>query len=152
MKRLLRGGIRRPGATLEATEGSMSVRHRDERGETLVEICIALVIIGAVLSAFFAALATATTASKSQRDLVTADAVLRDYAEATKAAVRLSCASGGTYTVAYAPPSGFSVNALAGQPCPVTTGSPDAMAPQVDFTVSMPNGSTKPLSINVRAP
>ena len=131
----------------------MSTLHRDERGETLVEIVIALVIIGAVVSAFFAALATSATASKSHRDLVTADAVLRDYAEATKSAVRSSCSGGGaTYTVTYAPPTNFSVNPLSGRACPPTTGTPDAMAPQVDLTVTLPNGHTKQLSIDVRTP
>lgn len=131
----------------------MSTLHRDERGETLVEICIALVIIGAVIGAFFAAMTTSATASKSHRDLVTADAVLRDYAEATKTAVRSACGSGAaTYTVSYTAPANFSVNPLVGQACPPTTGAPAAMAPQVDLTVTLPNGLPKTLSINVRTP
>jgi type II secretory pathway pseudopilin PulG len=125
----------------------MSKQHRDEIGETLVEICIALVILGAVVSSFFAGFSTATKASSTHRDLVTADAALRDYAEATKTAVRAGCTGGSTYTVSYSPPAGFTVNPLAGQTCPSTTA-----VKQVDLTVTMPNGHTKPLSIFVRKP
>jgi Tfp pilus assembly protein PilV len=126
----------------------MRNRQRDQRGETLVEICISLVLIGAIVSGFFAAYSTSVNASTSHRDLVTADTVLRDYAEVTKAAVRTDCTTAGaTYDVSYAPPSGFSVNDLTGQACP-STGS----TAQVDLTVTMPNGHTKTLSIAVRTP
>src|SRR5439155_12429460 len=87
------------------------MRERDEAGMSLVEIVIAIVILGAVVSALLAALATAAISSKSHRDLVTADAVLRDYAESTKSAVRASCTSAGaTYSVTYLPPNGFTTS------------------------------------------
>jgi Tfp pilus assembly protein PilV len=124
----------------------MSHRRRDERGETLAEICLTLVLMGAIVSAFFAAYSTSVSTSTSHRDLVTADAVLRDYAEATKAAVRSDCTgAGSTYDVSYTPPSGFTVNSLTGRACPSTTS-----VQQVDLSVTMPNGRSQSLTIAVR--
>jgi type II secretory pathway pseudopilin PulG len=127
------------------------MRRRDESGETLVEIVIALVILGFIVSAYLASLATASTSSKTHRDLVTADAVLRDYAEATKGAVRASCAgSATTYTVSFSSPSGFAPpTPVPGstQPCPATTS-----VSVVHLTIAMPNGTVKSLDIDVRAP
>jgi len=124
------------------------MRERDEAGMSLVEIVIAIVILGAVVSALLTALATASISSKSHRDLVTADAVLRDYAEAVKSVVRSSCtSSGATYSVTYSPPSGFTTNSLTGQSCP----APTSMQ-LVHLTVTLPNVSTKSLDINVRSP
>jgi type II secretory pathway pseudopilin PulG len=120
----------------------------DETGDTLVEILIALVIIGIVMASFFGAITTTATASKTQRDVVTADAVLRDYAESAKQAARDTCNSGNagaafapTYT---APPnSGISVTAT-GLTCPTVT----RVSPVV-ITAQLPNGVTKPLTIDV---
>ena len=66
----------------------MGVRVRDETGDTLLEIILAIVIIGLVVGAFFATYATQGSGSTAHRTLVTADGVLRGYAEATKSAVR----------------------------------------------------------------
>ncbi len=127
----------------------MPPTRRNERGETLAEICVALVIIGAVIGAFFAANSTTSKASESHRELVTADATLRDYAEATKTAVRSQCADvSSTYSVSYTPPTGFSVNPLSAQPCP----APATAVQALELTVTLPNGTTKTLSIDVRTP
>jgi type II secretory pathway pseudopilin PulG len=122
-------------------------RH-DEAGTSLIEIVIALVVLGGVVASLMAALVTSSTASNTHRDLVTADTVLRDYAEATKQAVRSSCtADGATYDVSYTPPNRFTVNALTAQPCPsATTTQP------VHLTVTLPSGTTKDLDIRVRTP
>ena len=50
--------------------------------------CSAVVIIGLVVGAFFATYTTQGSGSTAHRTLVTADGVLRGYAEATKSAVR----------------------------------------------------------------
>ncbi len=124
-------------------------RRRDQRGTTLIEIVIALVILGGLVSTLLAALATASQGSKAHRDLVTADAVLRDYAEAAKAAVKTSCAgAGGTasYSVSYTPPNGFTVSALGTQPCPAPTATSE-----LDLSVTLPNGAVRTLSILVRS-
>ena len=133
----------------------MQTRRRDETGDTLVEIVIALVIIGIVVGSFFAAITTSASASKAQKDFVTADAVLRNYAEATKQEVRSpSCSTSGTPldTSGYpAVPSGFSV--LAAQPggnvpvCPAVTS-----VERIDITATLPSGNQQHLSIAVRAP
>jgi len=125
-----------------------------ENGESLVEILIAMVIIGLVVSAYFASYATASISSKAQRDLVTADAVLRNYAEAVKSAVRdpingCGKASPTTFTVVYAPPTGFTVSStlsLTGQSCPgVTTVRSEHL--MVGWS-----GHTRSLDIEVRTP
>ena len=119
-----------------------------ERGDTLVEILAALVIISVVVIGFFSSAFTAITGSKTHRDLVTSDAVLRDYAETIKSAVRTQCVNGAsTYTASYTPPSGFSVNQLGVQTCPPAT-SPA----QLTLTVSLPEGLPKTLQIVVRTP
>ena len=138
----------------------MRLQRRDQRGDTLIEIIFAVVIMGIVVSALFASFATASTASKAGRDYVTADAVLRNFAEATKAAVRTSCtAPGATFSVNYPSliPAGSGItttNTNANQSCPPVTGSPAAQAPTINFTVSVPNGAhtQRTLSIAVRTP
>jgi hypothetical protein len=128
----------------------MRVARRDQNGETLFEIVMALVVIGLVVGAFLAAYATSATGSKAHRDLVTADAVLRDYAEATKSAVRAACVGGSTYTVPYTAPGGYTLDppSATSQSCPaaVTT------VKQIDLTVTMPNGNDRRMSIRVRTP
>jgi Tfp pilus assembly protein PilV len=129
----------------------MRPQDRNEAGETLIEVLISLVVIGAVVAAFFSAIVTTSTATKSQRYYVTADAVLRDYAESAKQGARDTCTSSNTGTaipVSYAPgpSSGFTV-AATGLTCP----SPTTVNPVV-ITATLPNGVQKKLSINVRTP
>jgi type II secretory pathway pseudopilin PulG len=126
-----------------------TLRRREQAGETLIEILIAVVIMGLVISAIFATYATAATSSKSQRDLVTADAELRDYAEAAKAAAKTCTTAGQGLTLPPpAAPYTFPVTS-AGLVCPssVTT------VQRVDITVT-PTGGTPPqkLSIDLRIP
>jgi type II secretory pathway pseudopilin PulG len=134
------------------------VRARNTAGETLVELCIAIAIIGAVVASYFGAWTTAGTASGSARDLVTADAILRTYAESAKSAVRDSCATSSTstpastFTVTYpdALPPGFTISSspsLTNQGCPAVT----AVLP-ITLTVTLPSGPTKSLDIAVRTP
>ena len=85
---------------------------RSESGETLLEIIMALVIIGLVVSAYFATFSTQASGSSLQRNLVTADGLLRNYAEATKSAVRANCGTSPTFTPTMPTlPTGFSVSA-----------------------------------------
>jgi prepilin-type N-terminal cleavage/methylation domain-containing protein len=131
----------------------------DERGDTLIEVIISLIIIGVVGGAFFAAIATSSTASKSHRDLVSADAVLRDYAEATKSAVRDATNGCGksnptTFTVVFPPPEytmppGFTVSStpsLVNQACPSVT------SVQSEHLTVTWGGHSKSLDIVVRTP
>ena len=142
----------------------MTSRRHHETGETLVEILIAIVVIGIVGSAAFYAISVGAMSSKSQRDFVTADHLLRNSAEATKAAVRSACASGGpTYSVAYsalpAPDTSqtwhqyyetdrhFTLPTDIANPCPGPTATPT-----VQLSVTMPSGTQKSVSIVVRSP
>lgn len=128
------------------------LEERDENGMTLIEVILALVILGAVVSALMSALVTTSTASRSHRDLATADAALRDYAEAYKAAVRATCVGGATtYTVSFTAPSGFTPSPAPGtsQSCPAGVTS----IKTVTVSIALPNGTTtKTLSIAVRSP
>jgi type II secretory pathway pseudopilin PulG len=133
----------------------MQKQAHNEAGESLVEVLISLVIIGIIVSAFFAAISTTSKATSTQRDTVKADAVLRDYAETAKQAVRDTCTSsnaGAPVTVTLPPeqlPSGFSVTST-GLTCPSLTTPP--YVNKVDITATLPNGVPKVLSINVRTP
>lgn len=125
-----------------------------DRGDTLIEILMAVVLIGVTFSAFAIALATGSTSSTAHRDLVTADALLRDYAEGAKAAARAQCPASTTYTTTTTSiPSGFSVangNGFTGTNgvCPTAT----ATVQEADFTVTLPGGTQRSLAINVRTP
>jgi type II secretory pathway pseudopilin PulG len=130
-----------------------------ESGESLVEILIALVIIGLVVSAYFATFWTSSTGSTTHRSLVTADAVLRDYAEAIKRAVRdpdptpgagCGAPSSTTFTVTYTQLAGFPVSsnpAVIAQPCP-----PPATVQHEVLTVTLPSGMQRSMTIEVRTP
>lgn len=112
------------------------MRMRDETGASLVEIVIAIVLLGVVVSALMAGLTTAARSSKSHRDLTTADTVMRSYAEATKEAVRSQCNGAATYTVAHTPAPGFTASGASGN-CP-SPSSPETLT----LMVNGPNGST----------
>ena len=131
-------------------------RTRDERGDSLVEIVMSIVLIGLVVGAFFATFSTGATGSSAQRDLATADAVLRDYAESIKAAVADQTTGCGatnptTFIVDYTPPAGFQVDSAprvdVAQPCP-----PKTDVRIETLTVTMPNKRQNTLEIGVRTP
>ena len=131
---------------------------RNTAGETIVELCIAIVIMGAVVASFFSAWTTSATSSKAARDFVTADAVMRTYAEATKSAVRSACATSSasqpsaTFSVTYPNPlpNGFSTASspeLTNVACP-----PVSSVQPITLTVTLPSGVTRSLVIAVRTP
>src|SRR5258708_32672919 len=82
-----------------------------QRGETLVEVLVAIVLLGAISSAYFLAASTQTRASSLNKELVQADAVSRSYAELAKAVVRIGCPAGTSFTVDTSTfPSGFTAS------------------------------------------
>ncbi len=131
----------------------MTTRWKSEQGDTLLEIVVAMVLIGIVVAAALATFTTQGSGSTTQRSVVTADTVLRRYAETTKAAARAQCASGTTYTVTFTPPSGYSVNPLVNQACPpaATTSTASQPWPPVTLTVTLPNSQTRSLTLVVRS-
>lgn len=139
-----------PGSRDISGKSSMRTCRHDESGETLVEILVAMIVIGIVVGALFATIATASTASKSQKDFVAADVALRSYGELTKEAVRAGCPglAGKAFTVPYTAPPGSTIVVTAiGLTCP----SPTSVG-KVDITAALPGGATKKLSVNVRTP
>ncbi len=127
---------------------------RNERGETLVEVVMAIVLMGAIVAGYFTAYSTAANASTSTKNLATADTILRSYAEVVKASVErgTGCTAGAPLNVTYpqtgqpALPSGFTASLSNSPTCPSTT-----QVQTVAITVTMPNGSTRELDIDVRA-
>jgi prepilin-type N-terminal cleavage/methylation domain-containing protein len=124
----------------------MPTSRYNDRGDTLIEIIIAVVLIGLIFSAFTTMIAMSSTGSATHRNLVTADALLRSSAEATKAAARAQCnsANAGTGTFVASYPTSVTPSALK---CPALNA-----VSQVDLTATLPNTPTRVLSIDVRAP
>ncbi len=122
-------------------------RGRGDLGDTLVEILFAVVIIGITVAALMSSLANAGNAANVQRNSVQIDLVMRNYAEATKSAVQ-SCVDGGTYTVAYAPPAGFTASAT-----PTGNQCPRVSVPVVlQLNVTAPLGVRQAMQIRIRTP
>jgi Tfp pilus assembly protein PilV len=138
---------RRTTASRREWCGGRKERGRRDRGETLIEVVITVVIIAISVTALISSLATTGSAGQTQRNSVLADTVLRNYAEATEAAVR-SCQSGATYTVAYTPPTGFSVTTTpATSACPIPTSTQT-----LTLSVTGPAGFRDAMQIKVRTP
>jgi type II secretory pathway pseudopilin PulG len=126
-------------------------RARSERGSTLVEVLIAMAIMGTAVVAIIAGMSSLFTSSGQGRQSTTAGIVARDYAEALQLAVaqpNVWCST--SYTVVYTPPSGYSVTPSYSA-CPVNNSS----TPQfqtVTLTVTEPNTKTETLRMAVRKP
>ena len=118
-------------------------------GETLVEVLLTVVIVGLTVTSLLSSLGTTSKAGAAQRVGVQSDVVMRNYAEATKAAVQTQCvAAGGTYNVGYVQPPGFSVSG-AGSSCP--SPSSTTLTP-LQLKVVDPLGRQLTMSIKVRTP
>ena len=129
------------------TNGTMMRAGRDA-GETLIEIVVTIVIVGLTITALLSSLATVGNASNAQRRSVQTDVVMRNYAEATKAATQ-TCVVGGTYTVVYpAPlPTGFTLSG-AGTTCPTQVTVPQLLT----LTVTGPFGPPTTMQMKVNTP
>jgi type II secretory pathway pseudopilin PulG len=158
----------------------MSNRHIDrssEAGETLVEMLIAIAVIGIAVTAILGALLTSITASTQHRGLAVEDTLLRSYAEQAKQQIELqtptssalyqpSCQA--SYTVNW-PPAGLTVPAgydvkisnikywstsagVAGGFVDSATCQLDSGLQLITVTASGPSGLTQQLSFVVRKP
>lgn len=124
------------------------MRARGDTGETLVEILLTVVIIGATVTALVASLGTASNAGNAQRIGVRTDVVMRNYAEATKAAVAEDCVGAPTYSVVFTPDAGFTVSTE-----PIGTTCPTVDAPRVlRLKVIGPTGLQQTMQIRVGTP
>lgn len=88
-----------------------------EAGMTLVEVLVALTILGLAVAGITQSLGGASIASAAHRRTVSADTVVRDYAEAVKDWVvnggYANCAASGAYNdtaIGFATPAGFKVS------------------------------------------
>lgn len=99
-------------------------RLRDDRGETLVEVLVAVAILGIASVAVVGGLQLSVKASDINRKQTTGGTYVRTYAESierylTTTANYVKCAGAGTYTpavVGFTVPDGYSAQQLASQP------------------------------------
>ena len=68
---------------------SQIARHRNESGDTMVEVLLALVIMGLTIASALAAFATTLSATTEHRTLATNDTVLRSFVETATYDLRL---------------------------------------------------------------
>jgi type II secretory pathway pseudopilin PulG len=135
----------------------MKMRARRDGGETLIEVLFTIVIVSITFSALFTGLATAGKAGNLQRISVQADVVMRNFAEATKSAAQ-TCVypGGGTYTVVYPVPSGFTATVSgvgAGTGVGVGSTCPSVTATQLlTLTVNGPLSYSVTMPIKVSTP
>ena len=121
--------------------------HRRDVGESLLEIVMTVVIIGITVSALVSGLASAAGAGESHRQSVRSDTVMRNYAEAAKAAAR-SCIEGERLAVSYTAPAGYRISTSPASPvCP-------SVKETLSLTLSVvsPNGSRDDMTVVVRTP
>jgi type II secretory pathway pseudopilin PulG len=101
-------------------------RRVDEAGDTLIEVLVAIVIIGLTAVALMGTLTTTITSTAEYRSLATVDTVLKNFAEAIKDKVQLAptdgtiptdntmyktCATQSTYQIATEYPTSVGVGA-----------------------------------------
>lgn len=90
-----------------------------ERGESLLELVIAIALMGVAIVAVMSGLTTTVLLSDVQRKEATASSTVRNYASALQQFVAsghyVACASAGTYVVpGFTPPAGFTARVVAG--------------------------------------
>lgn len=141
----------------------------DERGETLVEVLVALVILGIAAVAILAGLQLSVTTSDIHRKQTTGGAYARSYAEAIERYVAagnyVKCAPAGTYTPSVVgfdldlPPRFAGTQAAAqrvppdGGPAGSCSVSNDTGVLQLDIAISSDDGrATERLTVLLRRP
>ena len=134
-------------------------RARADVGESLIEILLTVMITGLTITALLSSLATAGNAGNAQRNSVQGDLVMRNYAEAIKAAAA-GCVQGANYTVEYEEPLGFTVAAVVESPpgfdvatVPSSGVCPSVASPQLlRLEVSGPQGLFETMQLKTRTP
>ncbi len=133
---------------------------RDDRGTTLVELLVTVVILGLALVALLGGLGTAVIVSDQHRQQAVAGAAVRSYAEAVGAAAYVNCATSAQLAnpTGYASPAGYTSTVTRVQYWNPNTrqfvntcASPDPGAQKVSLRVTSNRGqATETLEIIVR--
>lgn len=147
------------------------LRRRDERGETLVEVLVALTILGLAALAILAGVQLVTKTSDIHRKATTSGAYVRTFAEAIQQYVGatgtdhyVACAGANAYRInavmdQFAMPTGYTqANFAQAAAVPVTGVGADASCPGGDagvqrvlLTVTSPDGKvTESLTVVLR--
>lgn len=141
----------------------MRARRVHDRGETLVELLVAITILGMTVVATVGGLATSIMASERHQKHAAAGVQVRAFAEAIQGYVvhnsgYLECAPAGHYQI-YTPPSGFSavVTGIAYwnptgpfTPAPLPTAGPSPPpATAGSFSGTCQNGGVQRLSLRI---
>jgi type II secretory pathway pseudopilin PulG len=92
---------------------------RGQRGESLLELVIAIALMGVAIVAVMSGLTTTVLLSDVQRKEATASSTVRKYAEALQQFVAsghyVACAGSGSYVVPdFVPPAGFTARIVPG--------------------------------------
>ena len=129
-------------------------RRRTERGETLVELLLAIAIMGLAVLAIMAGVATSVLMSDIHRKQAAAGAYLRDFAEAVEKSVAdgnyLGCGNGAGYASVPVPdfPAAGYEKAVLSSSCPFGSG-----VHQLTLQVRSTDGrATERLTVFVRKP
>jgi Tfp pilus assembly protein PilV len=118
-----------------------------EAGVTLIEAVVALLIMATAVIALLGGLGSSIVASDMHRKTVTADAVVRNWAERIQGAQWASCAGPGTpYGAAPVPSASFTGTVSA-----VTWGKPDGTFGAPQCTPGGPFDNVQALTLVVRA-
>jgi Tfp pilus assembly protein PilV len=137
---------------------------RGESGDTLIEVLIALVVIGLTVTALLGAFATAISASAEDRNLATIDTLLQSFAETATYQIQLQpnpsfapCSASYTLSPSFVHPAGYTVTIASvsywSSTQFVATCVASSTAPQlITASVKGPNGSAGVLAFVVDDP
>ena len=81
-----------------------------EEGLSLVELLVAVAILGIAFVTILGGMGTAVLISDVHRKQATAGTALREYAEAVEAAAYQECSAGNQPVYPYTPPAGFTAS------------------------------------------
>jgi Tfp pilus assembly protein PilE len=139
-------------------DGTEPVRGNEDlqdanRGSTLVEVLVVVIIVGCLVVAIMSALGTTESGSRIHRSAATTDVVIRDYSESLKIAVTQTGAwcKATPYTVTYAPPTGYSVTQTVGA-CPTNNATTPQFQTVTLTATSTSSADTETVRVVVRKP
>jgi type II secretory pathway pseudopilin PulG len=99
--------------TVRRTGGSVGDGLAHEGGYTLSEVLIAIVILTTAVAVMIGAISSSILASRVHRETVTADAVVRRYAEQLVATAYVPNATTASYPAIATPTAGYTASILA---------------------------------------